>query len=129
MPKLKLVEVLQFNPPPRNRDAKLPAFIDEKYELDSYLLRFECYTENANWEKNMWAIKLSVLLTGRARDRYTRMSDGNANDYDKLKKSLLTRYSFTKDGYRKRFREVKAETQETPDRFVIHLTENYLAKR
>ena len=41
-------------PPPRNKDAKspkLPSFIDEKYELDSYLLRFECYAENVSCEK------------------------------------------------------------------------------
>ena len=55
-------------PPPRNKDAKspkLPSFIDEKDELDSYLLRFERYAENASWEKDTWAIKLS----GRAMDR------------------------------------------------------------
>ena len=56
---------------------------------------------------------------------HTRMSDGDAND--KLKKALLTRYNFTKDGCRKRFREVKPETEETPDQFVIRL-KNYLAK-
>ena len=47
-------------PPPRNKDAKspkLPSFIDEKDELDSYLLRFERYAENASWEKDTWAIK------------------------------------------------------------------------
>ena len=47
------------DPPPRNRDAKfpnLPVFIDQKDELDSYLLCFERYAENAEWEKNMWAI-------------------------------------------------------------------------
>ena len=40
--------------------------VEEKDELDSYMymLRFECYTENASWEKNMWAIKLSALLSG-----------------------------------------------------------------
>ena len=41
---------------PRNNDAKspkLPAFIDEKDELDSYLLRFEHYAENASWEKSI----------------------------------------------------------------------------
>ena len=41
--------------PPRNKDAKspkLPSFIDEKDELDSYLLRFERYAENASWEKD-----------------------------------------------------------------------------
>ena len=114
-------------PPPRNKDAKspkLPSFIDEKYELDSYLLRFERYAENA-WEKDTWAIKLSVLLTGRAMDVYTRMSDADTSDYDK--KALLTRYNYTEDGYRKRFREATPETEETPDQFVIRL-KNYLAK-
>ena len=117
-------------PPPRNKDAKspkLPSFMDEKDELDSYLLRFERYAENASWEKDTWAIKLSALLTGRAMDVYTRMSDADASDYDKLKKALLTRYNYTEDGYRKRFREAMPETEETPDQFVIRL-KNYLAK-
>ena len=121
---------LAVTPPPRNKDAKspkLPSFIDEKDELDSYLLRFERYAENASWEKDTWAIKLSALLTGRAMDVYTRMSDADASDYDKLKKALLTRYNYTEDGYRKRFREATPETEETPDQFVIRL-KNYLAK-
>ena len=73
-------------PLPHNKDGKspkLPSFIDEKDELDSYLLHFERYAE-----KDTWAIKLSALLTGRAMDVYTRMSDTDANDYDKLKKTL-----------------------------------------
>ena len=121
---------LAATPPPRNKDAKslkLPSFVDEKDELDSYLLRFERYAENASWEKDTWAIKLSALLTGRAMDVYTRMSDSDASDYDKLKKALLTRYNYTEDGYRKRFREATPETEETPDQFVIRL-KNYLAK-
>ena len=43
------------DPPARNRDAKypkLPVFIDGKDEMDSYLLCFECYSENVKWEKN-----------------------------------------------------------------------------
>ena len=60
-------------------------------------------------------------------DVYTRMSDTDANDYDKLKKALLTRYSYTENGYRKRLREVKPETEETNNQFVICL-KNYLAK-
>ena len=60
-------------------------------------------------------------------DVYTRMSDDDANDCDKLQKAPLTRYKFTEDGYRKRFREVNRETEETPDQFVIRL-KNYLAK-
>ena len=55
------------------------------------------------------------------------MSDTDASDYDKSKKALLTRYNYTEDGYRKRFREATPETEETPDQFVIRL-KNYLDK-
>ena len=79
-----------------------------------------------NGRKMPLAIKLSALLSGRAMDVYTRMSNGDANDYDKLKKVLLTRYNFTEHGYRRRFRDVKPETEETPDQFIIHL-KNYPA--
>ena len=72
-----------------------------------------------------WAIKLSALLTGKAMNVHTRMSNADTSDYDKLKKALLTRYNYTEDGYRKRFREVKPDTEETPDQFVIRL-KNYL---
>ena len=75
----------------------------------------------------MWAIKLSALLTGRAMDVYTRMSHAGVSDYDKLKKALLTRYNYTKDGYRKRFREAMPVTEETRDQLVIRL-KNYLTK-
>ena len=43
------------DPPPHNRDAKppkLPAFVDEKDELYSYLLRFERCAQNGSYEKN-----------------------------------------------------------------------------
>ena len=54
------------------------------------------------------------------------MSNEVANDYDKLKKALLTSYTFTEDGYRRRFRDVKPETEETPEQFDVQL-KNYLA--
>ena len=105
-----------------NRDAKsskLPAFVDEKDELDSYLLRFERYAEHAKWKKVTWAIKFSALLSGRAMDVNTRMFNEDTNDHDQLKKALLTRYNFTEDFYRQRFRDVKPEADETPDQFVV----------
>ena len=76
MPKLKLVAVLLLIHLPATEmlSPEVSSFIDEKDELDSYLLRFERYAENTKWEKNTWAIKLSALLTGRAMDVYTRMS-------------------------------------------------------
>ena len=100
-PKIKLVPVLHLLHSLVKRDDKSPklqAFMDKKDELDSYLLRFERYA---------------------AMDIYTKMSETETSEYDNLKKALLTRYNYTEDGHRKRFREVKPETEETPDQFII----------
>ena len=43
-------------------------------------------------------------------------------------KMLMLKNSFTEDGYRKTFRDVKPQTEETPDQFVIRLKNYYLAK-
>ena len=107
-------------PPPRNKDAKSPkqpSFIDKKVELDSYLLRFKCYAENASWEKDTWAIKLSALLTGRAMDVYTRMSDADASDYDKLKKlhRITPKMATGKDSEKLRQKLKKRQTSSSLD--------------
>ena len=47
------------------------------------------------------------------------MSNEDANNYNKLKKATLTRYSFTEDGYRERYRDVNPETEEMPDQFIV----------
>ena len=74
MPKPKPVAVLQLIHLPAIEMPKVPEVTSlhtERDELDSYLLRFELFAENAKSEKNMWAIKLSALLRGRAVDVYT----------------------------------------------------------
>ena len=96
-------------------DAVLPGFVDEKdNNLDSYLLRFERYATVAGWERSDWATCLYPLLSGRALDVYSGLSDEQARDYDKLQKALLQRYDFTEQSYRERFRGAKPEGQESP---------------
>ena len=110
-----------------SKAPKLPAFVDGKDQLDSYLLRFERFAASAGWERNSWATKLSALLTGKALECYSRMSDVDAVNYDKLKCALLNRYDFTEDGYRARFRDVKPESYESPEQFIVRLR-TYLTK-
>ena len=75
----------------RAKVPKLPTFIDEKDELDNYLLRFERFATSNNWDRSDWATCLSALLTGRALEVYSRLSEDHAVDYDQLKKALLCR--------------------------------------
>ena len=67
------------------------------------------------------------MLTGKALDVYTRLSQEDATNYDKLKLALLRRYNFTEHGYRQRFREARPEGQESPGQFVVRLN-SYLNK-
>ena len=78
--------------------------MDGKDDLDSYLLRFERFATTNKWNKDGWASSLSALLTGRALDVYSRLSDTAAVEYDQLKSALLKRYGLTEDGFRIRFR-------------------------
>ena len=100
----------------------LPGFVDGKDNLDSYLLRFERYATVAGWERSDWAARLSPLLSGRALDIYSGLSDGQARDYDKLQKAPLQRCGFTEQGYRERFRGAKPEGQESPSQFIVRIS-------
>ena len=109
------------------RSPELPHFVDGKDDLDSYLLRFETYSTVANWLQTNWATQLSALLSGKALDVYSRPSQEDALDYERLKAALLQRYNYTEQGCRQRFREAKPEGAENPDQFVVRLR-NYFTQ-
>jgi len=70
---------------------------------------------------------LSALLTGRAFEVYSRLSEDEAKDYDLLNQALLKRYDLTEEGYRVKFRSAHPHTDESSSQFVIRL-KTYLQK-
>ena len=78
----------------RTKAPVLPAFVDGKDILDSYLLRFDRYATVADWEQFDGATRLSPLLSGRALNVYSGSPDEQARECDKLQKALLQRYDF-----------------------------------
>ena len=78
-------------------------------------------------KKEAWATQLSPLLSGRALEIYSRLSQEEAMDYERLKLTSLKKYNFTEFGYRRRFRDAKPEGQESPGQFIVRL-KNYLTK-
>ena len=104
---LELARLGQGNLDDRPRDRedrakapKLPSFVDRKDDLDAYLQRFERFEETAKWNKIGWASRLSALLSGRALEVYSRLSEEAAKDYDKVRIALMKRYDLTEDSYR-----------------------------
>ena len=82
---------------------KLSKFSEVSDTMDSYLIRFERVAKLHSWSRDEWASTLGTQLTGKALDVYSRMSDEDANDYEKLKEALLIRYEYTEDGFKERF--------------------------
>ena len=106
---------------------KLPCFKDGQDMIDSFLQRFERYAQSNNWNREEWAISLSVLLTGKALDVYSRLSEEDAQNYDQLKKALFKRYRLTEQGYCEKFRSCKPELDESTEQFIFRL-KSYLEK-
>ncbi|XP_019626866.1 PREDICTED: SAFB-like transcription modulator [Branchiostoma belcheri] len=101
---------------------RLPAFVDEKDDLDAYLLRFEIFAASSQWAEDKWAAHLSALLTGRALEVYSRLPEDEARSYTAVKQALLKRYNLTEEGFRAKFRQNKAEEGESPQQFIVRLT-------
>ena len=66
--------------------------MDGKGDLDAYLQRFNKFAATAKWEMLVWAIKLSVVLSGQALDVYSCLSEEAANEYDQMKVVLMKRH-------------------------------------
>ena len=58
--------------------------------------RFERFADTAKWNKTGWASKLSALLSGRALEVYSRLSEEAAKDYGKVKIALKKRHATLK---------------------------------
>ena len=78
------------------RAPKLPAFNENTDKMDAYLERFERFAKNNKWQEDVWATRLSALLTGKSLEFYSRLSREEADDYRKLKLALLRHYDYTR---------------------------------
>ena len=105
----------------------MPPFIENKDDLDAYLKRFERYARSQGWDEDDWSINLSALLTGKALEVYSRLSSGDANNYNTLKSALLKRFLLTADGFRLKLRTAKPEAGESGHQFAARLN-NYLTR-
>ena len=94
---------------------------DSKDDLHAYLQRFERFAETAKRKKDGWAPKLRALLSGRALEVYSRLSEEAAKDYDKVKIALMKRCDLTEDSYRRKFRAFKPKVDKSPEQFIVRL--------
>ncbi|KAJ8017406.1 hypothetical protein HOLleu_45213 [Holothuria leucospilota] len=95
--------------------------------MDAFILRFERFATAANWPRTIWATSMGALLTGRALEVYSRMSDSQSKDNAKLKSALLFKFQLTADGFGGRFRNARCESRETYSQYLERI-KGYLTR-
>lgn len=105
---------------------KLPPFDEDKDNIDAYLRRFETFATSQSWTRDRWAVSLSTLLKGKALDVFSRLATDQALDYGELKDALLRRFEYTEEGFRRRFRNARAEQSETVGQFAARITNYFM---
>ena len=107
--------------------VKLPMFQEDQDDMDAYLARFERYATTQKWKNDEWTTHLSMLLTGKGLQAFVSMSAEDSQDFTKVKETLLRRYMLTEEGFRKKFRYAKPDSDETVQQYVSRLR-RYLEK-
>uniref|UniRef100_A0A8W8LH45 CCHC-type domain-containing protein n=1 Tax=Magallana gigas TaxID=29159 RepID=A0A8W8LH45_MAGGI len=109
----------------QNSHVKLPK-LEEGQDIDVFLRSFEKLAALHKWDKSEWAIHLVPLLTGKALEAYSRLSDGESGKYDKIKEAILKRYELTSEAYREKFRQARQQSDESFKDYQVR-TEKYLS--
>ena len=76
------------------------------------------FAKNSKWQEDVWATRLSALLTCKSLKFYFRLSREEADDYRMLKLALLRHCEYTAEGYRRKFTGCKPGQGETPALFI-----------
>lgn len=74
-----------------DKRAKLPKF-QQGQDPDVFLRSFEKLVVLHKFPKLEWPVRLIPLLSGKALEAYSRLSDVESRDYDQIKAAILTRY-------------------------------------
>ena len=127
---IRLKGEIPQNQQPRTNAAKLlklPSFNENHDKMYSFNQRFERYARAIQWIENEWATNLGALLTGKALQVYSRLSDEDAVNYQELKSNLLKRYHPTEERFRRKFRQSKPGYEETLEQYIVR-EKSYLEK-
>ena len=94
----------------------------EEMEVEQFLLAFEQAMQIQKVAKAKWTALIHTKLTGKAQKVFSELTVEECQDYDILKKALLTAYSRVPEFYRKRFRTMIKGNMETYSNFAFRLS-------
>ena len=61
----------------------------------------------AKWPESSWALLLQSSMKGKAQEAFAALPASEIGDYQKVKKTILLKYSLLSEAYRQKYRELK----------------------
>ncbi|KAG0444653.1 hypothetical protein HPB47_013544 [Ixodes persulcatus] len=95
-------------------------------DVGLFLVNFERTCEKLSFAPELWPQRLLTLLPCEAAEVVARLSAGDADDYDKVKSSLLKRYRLSAEAFRQRFRNASKKSSEGYSEFAYGLKTNLI---
>lgn len=99
---------------------KLPPYRDDE-DISAYLIRFERIAQLLQIDQNSYAVYLGSLLSGKALQIYSSLSEDITSDYNSLKAALLAGFNKNRETYREEFRNARIGSSDTYSQFAVRL--------
>ncbi|MDD9361343.1 MAG: hypothetical protein PV344_00175, partial [Anaplasma sp.] len=95
-------------------------------DMGLFLVNFERTCQKLSFAPTTWPQRLLTLLPCEAAEVVARLSARDADDYDKVKSSLLKRYRLSAEAFRQRFRNASKKSSEGYSEFAYGLKTNLI---
>ena len=99
--------------------------LEETDDIENYLKTFKRVATQHHWPEEMWAAQLAGLLTGRAQAAYANLSALEAQDYKKVKETILHRYDVNQETHRRRFRQDRKKPEESYREWICRISNHF----
>ncbi|XP_073728094.1 uncharacterized protein [Misgurnus anguillicaudatus] len=117
--KIKELEMNQAQDVSRIRDSDFIPKMGECDDVEAYLHAFETTAFREKWPKDQWAKILAQFLSGESQKAFLDLDPTWANNYDSLKKEMLSRSGLTEFGRAQRY-HAWCFKKEQPPRTQMH---------
>jgi len=104
-----------------NATKLLPKLTNEQ-EIETYLISFERIATLNKWPKTDWSAILQTQLKGKGLKVFSELPLADCQNYDCLKRALLTAYEVCPEVYRKKFRTLTKLSSDTYSDYAFKLS-------
>ena len=94
----------------------VPAFQDD--DIEKWFQVFEKAALSVKWPESSWVLHLQNSMKAKAQEAFAALPASEIWDYQKVKKTILLKYSLVPEAYRQQYRELKKKDNETYAEFA-----------